>query len=371
MSIRDYLSGLDYDESEQDAGQRSEIIPPQAPVSESLAPSRLDGYEPSQPPDNRIVESQFHDMTKKKKAKHTETTRAQNRKALDLDGSEQEAGQWSKMIPPQPSVAKLPAPARPDGYTHSQSPDDRIVESQSQDMMKKPKPKQKEPTLAQRTSVQSRMIPENLSFCVRIEPLSPDYGYHGQMIRHAEGGYWLPPNRTNGLTNGQGPTLLFRWKGGRISIVPANDPIQGMDLNRYMYDTATIFTQYPDTPHLLAVPFDARTRSVYHFGRGWQYIRFIHSRVGNINAYYSYISIRGVERAIAAPGSPRWMPELLPSQHDCDHRHSTRTQAGLIGDLPLLFALAAFSAPPESLETLLSSMQPGRWNPHGLRTGRN
>ena len=44
-------------------------------------------------------------------------------------------------------------------------------------------------------------------------------------------------------------------------------------------------------------------------------------------------------------------------------------QAGLIGQLPLLFALAAFSAPPKSLGVLLSSMWPGEWMFHELNTG--
>ena len=184
----------------------------------------------------------------------------------------------------------------------------------------------------------------------------------------------MPPDRPNGLMNGPGPALLLRWEGGRISIVPENDDIRGIDLNRYVYRAATIFTQYPDTPHLLAVPFDARTRSVHHFGRGWQRITFIHNRVGNSssNAYYSYISNQGAEPRIAAPGSARWIPQLLPGWYNCDTRHDTRIQAGLIGELPLLFALASFSAPPTSQAqgVLLNSVARGTWHPHELPTGR-
>ena len=164
LSIRDYLSDLDYNGSEQNAGQLSEINPPQASGAEPLAPSRPDRYEPSQTRARRVIGSRVRDMTKKQKAKQTGTTSAQIRKALDLGGSKQDAGQRSNLISPQATVAISPAPSRPDGYTHSQSQDDRIVESQFQDMMKEPEPKQKKPTLAQRTSVQSRMIPENLGF---------------------------------------------------------------------------------------------------------------------------------------------------------------------------------------------------------------
>lgn len=132
-----------------------------------------------------------------------------------------------------------------------------------------------------------------------------------------------------------------------------------------------MFTQEPDTPHLLAVPFNARTRSVQStFERGWQAITFNHNRIGNSNAYFSYVSNRGAEQRIAAPGS-HWMPQLLPDWYNCNARHATRTQDGLIGELPLLFALAAFSAPPASHGLLLGSISPGAWsNHHGQTTGR-
>lgn len=151
-------------------------------------------------------------------------------------------------------------------------------------------------------------------------------------------------------------------------MVPPNDQIQTTNLDGYVYHAATVFPQV-DTPHLLAVPFNARIRSVHPtFGRGWQAIRFNHNRVGNSNTYFSYISLRGAERAIAAPGSPRWMPELLPPWHDCDSQHRTRTQGGLIGELPLLFALAAFSALPNQVFPF-GSFGPGAWYPHGQTTG--
>ena len=218
------------------------------------------------------------------------------------------------------------------------------------------------------SSSNSPGIPENLCFYVRIEPLSPDYGVHGQQIRHSEPGDWLPPNRPNGLRDGQGRVSFLRWAGGRITTVPLNDPIRTTNLDGYFYAAATVFTQFPDIQRLLAVPFNARTRSVSAtYGRGWQAIRFNHNQVGN--SYLSYISHRGAERAIAAPGSPRWMPELLPDSYDCEHRHATRNQGGLIGELPLLFALAAFSIEPNQ-GFPSNSMGPGRWSNHGQTTGR-
>ena len=164
--------------------------------------------------------------------------------------------------------------------------------------------------------------------------------------------------------------MLLRWVGGRITTVPLNDPIRTTNLDGYEYSAATVFTQHLENPRLLTVPFNARTTNVYPtFGRGWQAIRFNHHRVGNGNTYLSYISHRGAEPSIAAPRSQRWLDELLPPWHDCDPRHATRSQAGLIGELPLLFALAAFSVPPTQ-GFPLNSIAPGAWNSHRQNTGR-
>ena len=163
---------------------------------------------------------------------------------------------------------------------------------------------------------------------------------------------------------------MLRWAGGTITTVPPNDQIRAINLNPYVYSVATVFTQHPDNPRLLTVPFNARTRDVDPtYGIGWQAIRFNHNRVGNSNNYLSYISHRGAESSIAAPKSQRWTDELLPPWNDCDPRHATRSQAGLIGELPLLFALAAFSVPPTQ-GFPLNSIAPGAWRSHGQTTGR-
>lgn len=58
------------------------------------------------------------------------------------------------------------------------------------------------------------------------------------------------------------------------------------------------------------------------------------------------------------------MPQLLPSVYDCQ-TENPRAQAGLIGSLPLLIALAAFSAPPAALGTVLTScLRPRSWRTH-------
>ena len=225
--------------------------------------------------------------------------------------------------------------------------------------------KQKEMPLPQSTNLASKKIPAHLSFYVRIEPVGLHYGYQPMEPRW---GHWQPPITPKGIKYQKDFITLLRWEDGRNVIVPANDRIQGVDLDQYVYRAATIFTQYPDIPHLLAVPFDARTRSVQLFKRGWQRITFDYIRDGNgnSNTYYSYLSSRGAGQEITNPGLPHWVPNPLLTWYTYVPRHATSIQSGLIGELPLLFAIAALSAAPYSPQVLLNSMHPGKWTSQGL-----
>jgi len=149
--------------------------------------------------------------------------------------------------------------------------------------------------------------------------------------------------------------------GGRVSHLTADDPIRCKNLG--VYRKATVFTQCEDTAHLLAVPYDAREHNVSDAAVGWQSLSFNHERISGTNKYYSYISCVGAEPDIAAPGSAHWMPHLLPTCY-FPRELRNRVQAGLIGNLSLLIALAAFSTLPTALGVLSASIQPRAWNPH-------
>ncbi len=205
-------------------------------------------------------------------------------------------------------------------------------------------------------------FPEHLSFLVRIENLRPDYSK--QSIRHSTG-CWVPPTNPEAYEL-VGPSVLLRWQGGRMGSVPSDVRIQDARL----YSAATMFTQEPDTHHLLAVGFDARTARV-HRENGWRPITFNHEPAPDFvnGQFYSFLSTAGGEARIAAPGSPSWMPQLLPRHYNyrtAADAQNIPTHAGLIGDLPLLFALAVFSAPSNSagFRTALASIRPGGWHHH-------
>ncbi|KAL8855678.1 MAG: hypothetical protein Q9178_007689 [Gyalolechia marmorata] len=143
--------------------------------------------------------------------------------------------------------------------------------------------------------------------------------------------------------------------------------------NYLSYSIATIFTQYKDTNHLLAVTFDAEKRDVREEYGGWKVLSFDHIVVpqdGTQRTYYSSVGVAGAERQLAAPGSPTWIGQLLPSIYDYDSGEPQRTSGGLIGNLPLLFALPAFSAQPDRLSHVLTScMKPNKWQRHNLPHG--
>ena len=184
--------------------------------------------------------------------------------------------------------------------------------------------------------------------------------------------FWAPPNIRGAYL--RSPATWFRWTGGRVTGIAANDPARHRSLESH--SVATIFTQRPDTTHLLAVDFDAGTRDVVSEPGGWKVLNFNHVRKDH-NSHFSSLDLLGAEAHLAAPGSPLWVEQLLPSVYDYQevddqgNRIPPRTKsAGLIGSLPLLISLAVFSAPQNMLAHALQSLQPGRWQPHNYPDGR-
>ncbi|KAL8838946.1 MAG: hypothetical protein Q9176_004752 [Flavoplaca citrina] len=213
-------------------------------------------------------------------------------------------------------------------------------------------------------------IPWDLSCLVLYEPLKPNYGI--QQIRvGTDGGnrFWAPPNRKNAYIREKASAQLFRWKGGRMTSITARD----LNKKDSTYAVATIFTQYPDTTHLLAVNFDAEKKDVAEENGGWKVLSFDYLTRPGTQGVHSSVSVAGGNQQLAAPGSPAWVPQLLPTIYDYKPRANLPrpVSAGLIGNLALLFALPAFSAQPSSLSHVLTNfIKPNKWHRHQLQDGR-
>lgn len=144
----------------------------------------------------------------------------------------------------------------------------------------------------------------------------------------------------------------------------------------FFLSEVTVFTQMPDTPHLLAVSCDATAVNVSD-QHVWLPLSFQHVRIGNSDTKYSSIQVAGSQRHLAAPGARQWVPQLLPTIYDysrTDHQgqslSTSITSAGLIGSLPLLLALAAFSGPENQLDMILTQcLRRGVWASHTYARG--
>ena len=172
---------------------------------------------------------------------------------------------------------------------------------------------------------------------------------------------------------------LFRWDGGSMTSITSND--SGWQQNPACHSQATIFSQKERTDHLLAVGLDATTVNLPHGHHRWGTLFFEHSRAPNRSAkhMYSKVDLQGTENEIAAPGSPNIVNQILPKCYDYTKKIDEQGEevppdmisVGLIGSLPILFSLAAFSAPPNGLGQVLEGyVRRNQWIHHNHPSGR-
>ena len=205
-----------------------------------------------------------------------------------------------------------------------------------------------------------------VKFLFRIDALNPQNGTGNRKGRH-----WTPPERSTEYVRQRGS--LYRWTNGVVTSVPANDQARSMESSLREYQCTTVFTQWPCTPHFLAVPFDAQTQNVCDKG-GWHELGFHHdsAHTGHI---YSYLEIHGEHRHLAALSSARWVHELFPQQYHPREEPGQSAQAtgltGLTGKLTLLLAVIAFSSTEGNLDHVLrNSLRQREWIPHSQPDGR-
>ncbi|KAL9612697.1 MAG: hypothetical protein Q9167_002733 [Letrouitia subvulpina] len=185
--------------------------------------------------------------------------------------------------------------------------------------------------------------------------------------------FWSPPNIRSAYLRPKANVKTFRWYGGRMTVMelPPKAP---------PYQVSTVFTQYPDTPHLLPVGFDAEKRNVSELPGGWKPLSFRHhsAAISNRNGTYSSVETFGDRQKLAAPGSPDWIPQLLDTIYDYKSTLDARGEpippntesAGLIGNLPILLAMAAFSTPENRLvQVMTENIRPGKWIHHTYPDG--
>ena len=178
---------------------------------------------------------------------------------------------------------------------------------------------------------------------------------------------WVPPNHKDAYLQDEHGARLFRWLDGRMTDITTEAPHTELSL----YSVATVFIRRRDKVNILAVPFDARKKDVTEDSGGWKYLNFEYTSQNLGSRSYVAVELADDQRRIALPLQTRWM-KLLPAAYfhkDPDQTVRPWSKIGLIGSLPLLFALPAFSAQPDQLSNVLTLFLRLDWFPHELPHG--
>ena len=227
---------------------------------------------------------------------------------------------------------------------------------------------------------------KRISFIISMEGIEPDFNNQRQHFDNL--GYFMPPSSHKAYTRNR--RSLFRWTDGRVT--SATDihtgPKQDLESTLFCHSQATVFSQQDRTDHLLAVDCDATVVDLPHKNHRWSCLSFNYVSLNDVKSknttsdsrtYYSQIDLFGTEGRTAAPISSHLVSQLLPRCYDYMARIDsngieippTTISAGLTGNLPILIALAAFSAPLRNLRTVLEeNLRLNQWIPHSFPTGR-
>lgn len=175
-------------------------------------------------------------------------------------------------------------------------------------------------------------------------------------------GHWYPPtSKEDFVLDDLNSTGWCRWtvNGVQENVHPVNTSNADDDDD----DVCSVFFD-SERDQFLVTHFDCVQKSVRSLikdmGIGWSRVTFQHldnQGCGKI----SKVSFHTDDHWLAARGSPTWMPQLLPKTYD---NNGVNEYTGLIGELSLLLAFAAFSCEPrrrDMVATINRCFRPPRW----------
>ena len=213
------------------------------------------------------------------------------------------------------------------------------------------------------------------AFLLSIREVEPNYQVEAPHWNRV--GYFIPSNNRAAF-DGSAEEKLFRYYDGRFRSINTDDA--GWRRGPGLAQKATVFSgaggEAP-TEHLIATHHDVTVEDVPPDQRsGWKTLQFRSWPNHEKGPTYSVVDLlSGHEGCIAATGPDHLVEQVIPRCYDyrtprgC--RSTERTFAGLIGNLPILIAMLAFSGPPEHLVSILENcLRDNRWHRHGHPTGR-
>ena len=211
--------------------------------------------------------------------------------------------------------------------------------------------------------------PDNFSFLIKEQGVEPS----GQQSERVKNGRWFPPHKRHGIQDMGNPSY-FRWTNGVVETMTWNE-FRPLVHNRNPVDTATVF--YSEDS-FFAVNFDARRHHVRESLLGdWKDIGFHYVRLttpAQPPRLYAQLDYAPAHTHLPAHGSSRWIPDLFPPTYHFQANDAfmpNASNAGLIGRLPLIFSLVAFSCASEHVAHYTRHcVQRQRWAPHNRPHGR-
>ncbi|KAK2811629.1 hypothetical protein FQN50_001971 [Emmonsiellopsis sp. PD_5] len=200
-----------------------------------------------------------------------------------------------------------------------------------------------------------------LRFLFKVDFVKPDYTIQHEIRDAARN--WSPPTYPEAISL-VGTTdwtvrqhrVFYRMKGATD-----NDIYQACSL---FYDS--------ERDIFLGVPFNCRNQVV----QDWKKVTFDHKVVSGGQP----MSILGFDLkhdVLGGPGSPNWMPQLIPKSYDCKQSDQTTAASftSVGGNLALLLGFAAFTGPyprsQDGVDTALDAMEsfaPPIWEHHSLQS---
>ena len=198
-------------------------------------------------------------------------------------------------------------------------------------------------------------------FCVKELTVDPE-----AQKKRFKGETWYPPTLKAAFKEKR--PQWFKWDAGKVETVVGTLSV-GAE-----YGAATVFTQNPEGC-LVAVKFDTTKEDVSPDDHtDWPRLHFKHETKDS--KALSYVDPYEGKRTLAAPGSSIWMPQLVPQIFNWTPGNGNglkpAVSGGLIGNLPVLLALAAFASPPSMVKNVMCScVRPNAWSKgSGFQCGR-
>ncbi|KAI9712330.1 MAG: hypothetical protein M1820_001543 [Bogoriella megaspora] len=201
--------------------------------------------------------------------------------------------------------------------------------------------------------------------------------------RSDSSGRWLPPKAQGYNIQKPGSQRIFLCFNRLNAVVSQSIPPDAVHFKT--------FTVYYDYQTFWMVPYDALT---YQVNDGiedlsgsdsdssdeddetnfvdWQLLTF--DSAPNDHTFTSYVTCAGpLQQLVLQRTDQSWARRLFPERYHSPNMYTAEQQqyGGLVGELPLLLALIAFSAHPENLVAAFQQCMTGpRWGTHNFSRGR-